>query len=258
MAQRSVTREVPQLTLRAQFDLSTLDIEARTCELVWTTGAPVLRGGFFSDPYWEELSLDPQHVRMGRLTSGAAPMLNSHRSGDISDILGVVLSATLGKAEGRAKVKFDSGPEGSDAMRRVGEGTLRNVSVGYLTFKMRQVETKDAKVPTFRAIDWEPFEISLLPIGADAGAVTRSAGGMSPCEFIQERAMPDDNETQTRPPRRRRPPRPLRHPSPQRRALKSSKRRRVLRLSACSASSASVSLCVARKRKSTRPSQTRR
>lgn len=195
--QRSVTRDVPLQLRAAEFDLSTLDVDNRTVELVWTTGAAVLRGGIFTEPYWEELSLDPKHVDMRRLTSGAAPLLNSHRSGDIADILGVVDGAWLTPTEGRAKVRFDSGPAGSDAMRRVAEKTLRNVSVGYQTLKMQEVDGKDPKIPTYRAIQWQPYELSLLPIGADAGAVTRSGGGALqtyPCVFIQERAMPDPVE----------------------------------------------------------------
>jgi hypothetical protein len=52
--------------------------EKRTVQVVWTTGARVKRGYF--EPYYEELSLDPKHVRMDRLSSGNAPLLNTHRA----------------------------------------------------------------------------------------------------------------------------------------------------------------------------------
>lgn len=195
MAQRRVTRDMPQLSLRASFEPSTVDVDKRTVEVTWTTGARVKRGGWFTDPYFEELSLDPKHVRMERLQSGAAPLLNSHGSYDISDVLGVVVSARLEKGRGTAVVRFDSGPQGEDAFRRVREGTLRNISVGYATHKMVKVEGGDSTLPVYRAIDWEPHELSLCPIGADAGSVTRSGGGMTPCEFIQERDMPPENES---------------------------------------------------------------
>ena len=196
-AQRSITRDMPRQSLRATFEPSTIDIEKRTVELTWTTGARVLRG--YWEPYFEELSLETKHVRMERLQSGAAPLLNTHGSWQISDILGVVESARLvnGK-EGKAVVRFDSGPEGEDAFRRVREGTLRNVSVGYTTYKMQKIEDGATTTPVYRAIDWEPSEISLVPIGADAGAVVRSAGGVTtPCEFIQERDMPEPVATPT-------------------------------------------------------------
>jgi hypothetical protein len=195
MGARSVTRQLPQQWGRASFEPSTINVDKRTVELTWTTGARVLRG--YYDPYYEELSLDPKHVRMERLQSGAAPLLNTHGSYDLDDILGVVESARLEKSRGTAVVRFDSGPKGEDAFRRVREGTLRNVSVGYTTHKMQKVEDGAATVPVYRAVDWEPSELSMVPIGADAGAVTRSAGGMTPCEFIQERDMPPEPENPT-------------------------------------------------------------
>lgn len=175
--------------MRASFEPSTIDEKKRTVDVVWTTGAPVLRG--YYDSYYEELSLDPKHVRMGRLQSGAAPLLNAHGSYDITDVLGVVESARLEKGKGTATVRFDSGPQGEDAFRRVREGTLRNISVGYTTYKMQKVEDGAATIPRYMAVDWEPAELSLVPIPADAGATTRSGATTTPCEFVEERAMPD-------------------------------------------------------------------
>lgn len=192
---RSETVELPRLALRASFEPSTINVEARTVDVTWTTGARVLRG--YYDQYWEELSLDPKHVKMGRLQSGTAPLLDSHRSGSIDDIIGVVESARLAKGEGTATVRFDSGVRGEDAFRRVREGTLRNLSVGYSTYKMQKIEDGATTTPVYRAVDWEPYELTFAPMGADAGAVTRSAGGMTPCEFIQERDMADSVPTAT-------------------------------------------------------------
>jgi hypothetical protein len=192
MAQRNVNRDMPQLSFRASFDVSKIDVEKRTVPLIWTTGARVLRSPWFSEPYLEELSLEAGHVRMERLESGTAPLLNAHSSYDIADVIGVVESARLEKAQGTAIVRFDTGPDGEEAFRKVRERILRNVSVGYRTYKMQKVEGGDTTTPVYRAVDWEPYEISMVPIGADAGAVTRSGGGMTnPCEFIQERDMPD-------------------------------------------------------------------
>jgi hypothetical protein len=180
---------MPQLEIRASFDLSSVNVEKRTVDLVWTTGARVLRGYF--DPYWEELSLDPKHVRMGRLQSGTAPLLNTHSRYDIKDVIGVVEAARLEKDRGVATVRFDTGADGEEAFRKVRERILRNVSIGYATYKMQKVEDGATTTPVYRAVDWEPNEISMVPIGADAGAVTRSGGGMNPCVFIEERTMPD-------------------------------------------------------------------
>ncbi|KKK96482.1 hypothetical protein LCGC14_2662310, partial [marine sediment metagenome] len=61
-AKRSNTRDIPALSFRATIAPSSIDAEKRTFDVVWTTGARVLRGWF--DQFWEELSLDPEHVRM--------------------------------------------------------------------------------------------------------------------------------------------------------------------------------------------------
>jgi hypothetical protein len=199
-----VTRsvEMPALDLRAEFKPATLDADKRTVSMTWTTGAPVLRG--FFDRYFEELSLDPQHVRMERLQSGRAPLLNSHNSDSIADVIGVVENARLdpGGKTGSATVRFDSGPAGDDAFRKVKDGILGNVSVGYRVHKLEKVGDRkrgssDEEIPTFRAVDWEPYELSMVPIGADAGAGTRAAGTTNPCVFVtqQERQMADENKT---------------------------------------------------------------
>lgn len=181
-AHRSVTREMPALEMRAAFTPSTLDVDKRTVQLTWTTGARVLRG--FWDRYWEELSLDPKHVRMDRLNNGA-PLLDTHSAEGIRSVIGVVESASLQKSKGVATVRFDSGAEGSEAMRKVQEGILRNVSVGYRVHKMEKIEDGADKIPVYRAVDWEPHELSMVPIGADANAGVRSSGSeRNPCVFV--------------------------------------------------------------------------
>jgi hypothetical protein len=185
---RSETREVPALDLRASFVPGTVDVEKRTVELVWTTGAPVLRG--FYDRFWEELSLEPKHVRMGRLNSGAAPLLNSHDAYSLRGTIGVVEKAWLKGNEGRAIVRFaraEANPEAEQIFQGVKDGIIQNVSVGYRTYKFEQAEGGADKIPRYRATDWEPNEISMVPIGADAGAGVRAEGvTTNPCEFVRE------------------------------------------------------------------------
>lgn len=192
--QNEETREIPQLTLRASFRPDTLDEEKRTVEIVWSTGAKVLRG--FYDRFWEELSLDPKHVRMDRLTSGRAPLLNSHASYDLGSVLGVVESARLEKGRGVARVRFakaEDDPEADRIFRKVKDGICPNISVGYRVYTFEKTESVEEKIPTYRAVDWEPHEISLVAMPADAGAGVRSAQQTlplgerpagNPCTFI--------------------------------------------------------------------------
>jgi hypothetical protein len=78
--------------------IRSVDLAKRTVDLVWTTGARVKRYDWMRDRYyWEELSLDPKHVRMERLQSGKAPLLDSHARWDLRSVIGVVETASLGR-----------------------------------------------------------------------------------------------------------------------------------------------------------------
>ncbi|MGL4963179.1 MAG: prohead protease/major capsid protein fusion protein [Inquilinus sp.] len=171
--------------------IGTVDPEARTVELVWSTGARVRRMDWWTGKrYEEELSLDPAHVDMARLQSGSAPLLNAHGMYDLSDVLGVVeKGATVDGSEGRAVVRFSRREEVDPIFRDVQDGIIRNVSVGYNVRKF-EITEEEGKLPIYRAVDWEPWEISLVAVGADAGAGTRAAKTAAiPCTFVN-RAQP--------------------------------------------------------------------
>jgi hypothetical protein len=189
-------RDMPTLAFRAAFSPGSANPEKRTVELVFTTGARVLRG--FWERYYEELSLDPKHVRMGRLNNGA-PLLDSHMAwGGTRTVLGVVESAKLEGDKGTAVVRFakaEDDPEADKVFRKVLDGILQNVSVGYMTHRLEKIEDGDEKIPVYRATDWEPFELSVVPVGADDGAGFRShqEHQTHPCVFVtrEERSMPE-------------------------------------------------------------------
>src|SRR5690242_11275094 len=103
MAIRTLTRDVAALSMRA--DVATVDAEKRTVEMTFSTGARVYRPGWFDAGSFEELSMDPAHVRMDRLNSGNAPFLADHY-GSTSNVLGVIESARVEKGIGSAKVRF--------------------------------------------------------------------------------------------------------------------------------------------------------
>ena len=57
---------------------STLNEGDRSVEVIFSTGARVRRADGYDDPYFEELSLDPQHDSPG---SSPAPRQSLRRSG---------------------------------------------------------------------------------------------------------------------------------------------------------------------------------
>jgi HK97 family phage prohead protease len=160
----------------AEIVLSTIDEKERTFEVVWTTGARVLRSGWF-DSLYEELSLDPAHVRMGRMQSGRSPYLDCHNSYSTEAVVGRVTGGRLDPNKaGYANVKMVVDDERADKLwNKIRQGALPNVSVGYRVYRYEQVEGGDDTTPVYRAVDWEPHEISVVPIGADADAYVRSS-----------------------------------------------------------------------------------
>ena len=170
----SKAHDTPLLTFRAAVRPETVDIEARTVEITWTTGARGRRYSWDIGTYMEELSLEPSAVRMDRLNNGA-PFLNSHSSWDLESVLGVVERAWLEGGEGKALIRFSQREDVEPIFRDVKDGILRNISVGYAVHRYVLVEDGDDITPVYRAEDWEPMELSLVAIGFDDGGKVRSA-----------------------------------------------------------------------------------
>ena len=76
---------------------------------------------------------------------------------------------------GRATVRFSDRADVEPIWRDVASGIVRNVSVGYAVRSYEITET-DGQPPVWRAVDWQPLELSAVPIGADAAAGFRAAG----------------------------------------------------------------------------------
>ncbi len=204
------TRKVslPMQTRIATVQPKTLNKENRTVEVVFTTGARVRRASFWDGPFIEELGLKKKEVRMGRLRA-KAPFLDTHGFGGqsgVRNVLGVVESAELiPEKEGRAVIRFSKRAEVEDIFRDVEDGILANVSVGYNTHRFEKVGEEN-KIPIFRATDWEPAEISLVPVGADPKSQVRNEDGVAnDCEIVnnenetikedETRIESEDNET---------------------------------------------------------------
>jgi hypothetical protein len=176
------TVEIPVQTRLAQ--VGEVNAEGRTVPIVWTTGAAVRRMDFWTGERWiEELSTDPKHVRMGRMESGA-PLLDTHNRYSLGGVLGVVEDAQLKGGEGTAKVRFSRRADVEPVFQDVTDKIIRNVSVGYQVYRYEDVSTAEdtkARMRRLLAVDWEPQEVSLVPVGADAAAGVRSEPEKHPC-----------------------------------------------------------------------------
>lgn len=167
---------IPPLSRDAFIRAETADEKARTVEIIWTAGATVRRRRFWDDDIDEQLIVTPQAVRIERLNSGA-PFLNAHSAYDVSNILGVVVDGSVRIADGKgyATIRFSDREEVEPIFRDIVAGIIRNVSCGYRVHQF-EIEKRDGAPELWRAVDWEPYEISAVPIGADPGAQIRGDG----------------------------------------------------------------------------------
>lgn len=162
------TDNVCLLTRRATLAPATADPEARTVEVVWSTGAPVRRRDM-AGPYIERLSLASEAVDLARLEG--ASVLDAHRQTAVRDVLGSVRSAAVDGKRGTALIQFSARPEVEPVWQDVLAGILRHVSVGYSVEDWSETTENGARVLT--AVRWTPHEISLVPTPADPGAHIR-------------------------------------------------------------------------------------
>ncbi len=194
--------DLPLQGRMASVRASSVDEAARTVEIIWTTGATVRRARFWDEAVDEELALDPGMIRLERLNAGA-PFLNAHDAGSLASVLGVVVdgSARIANGQGTATIRFSERAEVEPIFRDIAGGIIRNVSVGYRVHRY-EITKRDGAPELWRAVDWEPLEISAVAIGADPGARVRSETGatraLNTCTLIRtsnpdtEAKMPDD------------------------------------------------------------------
>lgn len=188
MKLRKLTKEISQLRFEADIRLQSLNEANRTVEFVFSVGARGLRQEYFwEDPYFEELEVSEKAIRMGRIKNGA-PFMLAHRQWDIDAVVGVIEDAWI---EGEAlvgRVRFSEHADDDKYFQKVKSGILRKVSVGYRVYTYMEVESGEEKYSVFRAVDWEPVEVSLVPIGFDDSAQSRklqerAADEKYDCEF---------------------------------------------------------------------------
>lgn len=162
-----------QMRLETRIMPNTLNDEKRTVEVVWSKGTKGLRRTYFGD-YYEELSMDRNHVDLSRLNS-SAPLLASHDAYSLESVIGVVERAWIDESgEGKAIVRFAKDEFSDNVYQKVRDGILKNISVGYDVDNYEDVTQEGEEIPTFRATKWEPMEISVVPIGFDKHAQIRS------------------------------------------------------------------------------------
>ena len=189
--------DMPIQIRSVDLERNSVDAEKMTADVVFSTGSRVRRFSFFSEDFIEELSLDPKDIRLGRLNTGA-PFLRQHNQSSLDAVLGKIVegSAQTDGKKATAKVQFSNREDVQPVFQDIKDGIIKNVSVGYRVHKFQDMgEDKKTGLKIMRAVDWEPFEVSAVAIGADNGAKIRedlSGLEANSCEIIL-------NETKNQP-----------------------------------------------------------
>lgn len=160
---------------------SAINEEARTVEIAFSSEAAYER--------WygmEILDHSADAVDLTRLNSGGALLLGH----DTRTQIGVVERAWIdADRKGRALVRFSKSALGEEIFQDVKDGIRRLVSVGYSVEEYR-LEGESNNIETYRMTKWTPFEVSIVPVPADA-----SVGVGRGFNHVQqkENAMPEKN-----------------------------------------------------------------
>lgn len=172
----------------AQVQRDHIDEEKRTVELAFSSEEPVERWGVE-----EILDHDPKSIRLGRLKN-SGPVLVDH---DGRDHVGVIESVSIDSdRRGRAVVRFGRSARAEEIFQDVVDGIRSSVSVGYRILKAVLEETGEGMRDIYRVTDWEPIEVSMVSVPADASV---GVGRSNDDQFEFSVEIPHNQEQRTMP-----------------------------------------------------------
>ena len=185
MAQTRTVEQKGLLFRSFSLDTRTINEAERTVELSFSSENDSIE-------HWQGIVIldhKPSSIRLDRLNN-SGPLLWMHRQ-DMH--LGVVEQAGISGNKGRATVRFGNSPLATEKFEDVRNKILVNASVGFRIHKMVLEESVENGLDIYRAIDWEPHEISCVTVAADADVgVGRSAAEIFNVEIEEDRTMPKE------------------------------------------------------------------
>lgn len=197
MTTRSI--ELQPFTRALTVSPESVNVDERTVEVVWSTGALVRRYSWAEDTEFEE-ELVLSGARLDLMNNRGVPFLDAHDRWSTEAVFGrtVLNSAKVENGEGRALVRFSKRDRAQEVLEDIRDGILPEVSIGYRIFKVERIQRKD-KIPLWRIVDWEPYEVSTVPIAADGGAGFRAEKDQARTRAVMEEPMSTSAAPQTPP-----------------------------------------------------------
>ena len=182
------TKELKTGTLHRSFlmDRAAIDEKNRTVPLSFSSEEPYQR--WFGT---EILDHSPGSVRLDRMKQ-TGPLLVDH---DMREHVGVVEEISIDTDRtGRAVVRFGRSARAQEIYQDVIDGIRCNISVGYIIHRM-VLEDPAADEEVYRAMDWEPLEISIVSVPADVTVgIGRSVDGDHMTVIEKTETEPESND----------------------------------------------------------------
>ena len=153
-------------------DPASIDTENRIVPVSFSSDQPVQRCDWMDGPYNEILGHAKGNVDLTRLSEIGVSLFNHDPDQPIGKVLNPAIDSKTMK--GTAKIQFDSDDASDVIYQKVLSGTLKGVSVGYRVSVWETVADGDTSKdgmyegPCEIARKWEPFEISIVSVPADA------------------------------------------------------------------------------------------
>lgn len=165
-----------------------MDEAARTVEVAFSSEEPFER--IFGE---EILSHDRDAIVSTRLDDGIAVLVNHNTDQQV----GVTAGWSIGTdRRGRAVLRFGASALAEEIFQDVKAGIRRLVSVGYIVHDMVLKEEREGALPSYLVTRWEPIEISIVPVPADATVgVGRALEDLPAAPASTERKRTMENDT---------------------------------------------------------------
>lgn len=175
----------------------TVDAEARTVEVIMTTGEGGKRWHWDMGEYIEELEVSESAIRSARLDKGLS-VIDSHRQHDgVSGVFGITENWRIENGQLIGTARFGKDEQSDTIFQKVQDGILRHFSLGYRVHEYTLDKKDENRLDVYRATDWEPLELSIVAVSFETMNGARSAPKDSElfnCKIKREvEAMPDTN-----------------------------------------------------------------
>ena len=187
----SEKRTLGKMQGRATLIPASFNPDENTIDVVFATEVEVMRRDY-DGLYREVLACESSAVRLDRLNAGGA-VIDSHNAYSVTKQFGVVVRAWIdeGTKEAKATIKLSQRDEWKGVVGDILAGIIRNVSVGYNIYKFLVDDSNQDVPPIYRAIDWEPTEISFTPVPADYNSGSRTDSEQNQVKITMKRNSKD-------------------------------------------------------------------